>query len=244
MVGLSVSHRLDAIRERMDKACIRAGRKPESVNLLAVSKFQSLHKIREAYDHGQRHFAENYVQEALMKIEQLESLSIQWHFIGRIQSNKVKFLPGKFDFIHSVDRASTADALNRQVIKMGLKQRPSIFLQYNVAQETSKGGGDEIEIENLVKFIGQLPQVRMVGLMVMPPLATEAAAARPHFAAAREFLQSLRASLPSEVLAQHPLDQLSMGTSHDFEVAIEEGATWVRVGSEIFGSREERGDLQ
>lgn len=244
MVGLSVGDRLDLVREKILKACVRAGRKTDSVNLLAVSKLQDIHKIREAYENGQRHFAENYVQEALPKIEQLQNLPVHWHFIGRIQSNKVKFLPGNFAMIHSVDRASTADALNRLAIKYETKSRQPIFLQYNVANEVSKAGADEIEIENLVNFMSQLDHIKAMGLMVMPPLELETENVRQYFAKAREFLSRVRSGLSKEALILHPMDQLSMGTSHDYEIAIEEGSTWVRIGSEIFGPRPAQGVFQ
>lgn len=244
MVGLSVGDRLDIVREKILKACVKAGRKPESVNLLAVSKLQDIHKIREAYEHGQKHFAENYIQEALIKIDQLQNLPVRWHFIGRIQSNKVKYMPGHFSMIHSIDRASTADAINRLAAKQGIIERQSIFLQYNVANEASKAGADEIEIENLVNFMSQLDHIKAVGLMVMPPLELDSENVRPYFAKAREFLERVRSGLSKEALSLHPMDQLSMGTSHDFEVAIEEGATWVRIGSEIFGPRDSEGVLQ
>ncbi len=244
MVGLSIGDRLDIIREKIDLACARAHRDPNSVKLLAVSKLQDLQKIREAYEHGQRHFAENYVQEALLKIDQLRSLPVHWHFIGRIQSNKIKFLPGNFDIIHSVDRASTADALDRHTSKLGESARQAVFLQYNVAREASKAGADEIEIENLVNFMGQFQHLKVMGLMVMPPMDVDPEQVRPYFSKARQFLESVRAGLSKEVLDHHPLNQLSMGTSHDFEIAIEEGATWVRIGSEIFGPRASQGVLQ
>lgn len=244
MVGVSVADRLDLVREKIARACERAAREITSVNLLAVSKGQGLQKIREAFDHGQRHFAENYVQEALGKIEQLRNLPVHWHFIGRIQSNKIKFLPGNFSIIHSVDRASTADAIHRHKVRLGGADRQKVFLQYNVADEATKAGADEIEIENLVNFVRQLSQIEVLGLMVMPPLEINAEAVRPYFIQAREFLARVRSSLPPEFLSQHPLDQLSMGTSHDYEVAIEEGATWIRVGTEIFGPREGQGVMQ
>jgi pyridoxal phosphate enzyme (YggS family) len=244
MVGMSVADRLDHIREKIARACAISGRKTGSVNLLAVSKHQSLRKIFEAYEHGQVHFAENYVQESLAKIEQLRNLPVNWHFIGRIQGNKAKYLPGNFTMIHSVDRASIADAINRRKAQLEDGLRQKVFLQYNVAHEATKAGVDEIEMENLINFVRRLSHIEVVGLMVMPPLEIAAEAVRPHFRQAREFLDRIRSGMPAEVLRQHPLDQLSMGTSHDYEVAISEGATWVRIGTGIFGPREGQGVLQ
>lgn len=216
---MSVSSRLEQIEKRIVAACARAGRPRDSVKLLAVSKLQSLAAIREAYDHGQKDFAENYVQEAVEKMEQLASLPVDWHFIGRIQSNKVKQIAGRFRLIHSVDRESIVEAL----LKQGRPQE--ILLQYNVAAEVSKGGADEAEIERLMKLC--VPPLKVRGLMVMPPLSANAEDVRPYFRRARELASRLG------------LAELSMGTSQDFEVAIEEGATWIRIGTDVFGPREE-----
>lgn len=222
MPGTSVADNLNRIRERVESVCRRAGRDPASVRILAVSKAQPIPKIRAAYEAGQKFFAENYVQEAMQKLEQLQSLPVEWHFIGRIQSNKVKFLAGKFTVIHSVDRTSTAARLNS--LSPGRVQ--DIFLQYNVAGEESKGGGGEREVEEMAERAAEWPNLRVRGLMVMPPLFDNPEDARPFFKKARALAEKLR------------LNELSMGTSSDFEVAIEEGATWIRVGTQIFGERE------
>jgi pyridoxal phosphate enzyme (YggS family) len=239
MAGESVAERLQNLNSRVLETCRRSGRAPESVRVLAVSKAQSLAKIRSAYDSGQREFAENYAQEAVEKLEQLANLPVQWHFIGRIQSNKVKFLAGRFWAIHSVDRYSIAQALDKQCEALGRVQ--NIFLQFNVAGEATKGGAAEADLENLFNALLGFAHLRVLGLMVMPPLELEPEAARGCFALARRKLEELRAGLSADALRQHPCAELSMGTSHDFEQAIEEGATWIRVGSEIFGPRVEVG---
>jgi pyridoxal phosphate enzyme (YggS family) len=233
MDGPSVGDRLKKLKARVEKACVTAGRDPSSVRILAVSKLQSLGKIREAFEEGQKDFAENYAQEALEKIDQLHSMPVDWHFIGRIQSNKVKMLAGgRFRFIHSVDRESVAEALN----KLSMRARQDVFLQFNVAGEASKAGANESGLEQLVKFVAEkCPNLCARGLMVMPPLDS---AARGHFRRAREVLAKVRAGLTPQQLSQHPLNDLSMGTSADFEDAILEGATWIRVGTDIFGARE------
>ncbi len=216
---MSVGERLKNLNSRIACACERAGRKPGSVRLLAVSKLQSLAKIREAYEHGQRYFAENYQQEAAVKQEQLASLPVEWHFIGRIQSNKAKLLAGKFSLIHSVDRVSIVEALAKTQIAQ------NILLQYNVAGEASKGGAAEDELEKMLRA-AEGTKLKVGGLMVMPPFVENAEENRAHFQSAARKLRALG------------LTELSMGTTQDFEVAIEEGATWVRVGTDVFGPRE------
>lgn len=233
MLGMSVSDRLQLIKQRIEKACARSGRSPSSVHLLAVSKLQPMHAIDEALAAGQMDFAENYAQEAELKQEQIINPRVRWHFIGRIQSNKVKMLAKKFSVLHSVDRFSIAHHLNQ--LSEGIRQ--DIFIQYNVAEESTKGGASELELENLVRGVSACPNLQILGLMVMPPLGIAAEEARPYFRAARETMDRLRSAL-SKDLEQHAFNQLSMGTSHDFEIAIEEGATWIRVGTDVFGPRE------
>ena len=232
MDGWSVGDRLKNLTERMARSAERAGRNPQSVRLLAVSKKQPLHKIREAYQAGQMDFAENYVQEAVEKLDQLRNLPVHWHFIGRIQSNKVRMLAGRFAAIHSVERENIAEALNR----LSSQAPQKIFLQFNVAEESSKGGALEDDLSRLFEDVLPLTHLQMMGLMVMPPLFDAAERTRPLFQRARKKLEHLQSQIPSHLKSHHPFDQLSMGTSADFEVAIEEGATWVRIGSELFGA--------
>lgn len=234
MASVSVAANLAKINEKIAASCKRSGRDPWTVNVLAVSKLHSAAMVREAYASGQRDFAENYVQEALAKIEELKDLpDIRWHFIGRIQSNKVKLLNGPFVLVHSLDRLSVAR-------DMGSATRPqNVLLQYNVAAEQSKGGAAADELEKLFHSlrVQDMRNVRVAGLMVMPPLVQKAEEARPFFAEARSMLSRLRAELEPSEKTWHPLAELSMGTSQDYEVAVEEGATWIRVGTELFGPR-------
>ena len=218
---MSVAERLNKIQIRMGAACARSGRDPLSVRLLAVSKLQSVAAIREAYDAGQKDFAENYVQEAEEKMEQLANLPVNWHFIGRIQSNKVKLLAGKFRLLHSVDRMSIVEGLHR------LGRPQEILLQYDVAGEESKGGATSLELEKILSFLSrEKSSVVARGLMAMPPFAENPEDVRPYFRKTRELAMALG------------LPELSMGTTQDFEVAIEEGATWIRIGTDVFGPRE------
>jgi PLP dependent protein len=235
MVGTSVAHNLSKIEERISAACARAQRPRSSVRLLAVSKLHSIDKIREAYAAGQRDFAENYAQEAMDKQKLVKDLpDLIWHFIGRIQSNKVKSLAGHFSLIHSVESLKVADFFNRNSI--GVPQK--ILLQYNVAGEASKGGADLAALFQTVIGTTEHENIRVHGLMVMPPLTENAETVRPYFKQAREVLQKIRDRLGPETLGRHPLNELSMGTSQDFEVAIEEGATLIRLGTDVFGARE------
>jgi pyridoxal phosphate enzyme (YggS family) len=231
---MSVGERLEKLESRVRRACEACGRDPRSVRVLAVSKLQDINKIREAYAHGQRDFGENYVQEAVGKLDQLHSLPVDWHFIGRIQSNKVKPLSGRFAYIHSIDRPALAEALNRLAARTPQK----IFLQFNVAGEAGKGGVGEVDLEKLAEFcMTECSHLSVQGLMIMPPLNEDS---RPYFRRAREWQEKIRERLSVERRRLHPFDQLSMGTSHDFVEAIAEGATWIRIGSEIFGAREEK----
>ncbi|HMN67263.1 MAG TPA: YggS family pyridoxal phosphate-dependent enzyme [Bdellovibrionales bacterium] len=226
---MSVANRLIKIQERVAAACARAGRDPRDVHVLAVSKMQPLEKIREAASAGQKDFAENYLQESLPKLDALPG--VNWHFIGRMQSNKVKTIARRFAWIHSVDRPS----LLRELIDAPV----NIFFQFNVAEEDSKGGGDRQDVRDMLELLKMQTdaKARAQGLMVMPPLTADAETARPHFQAAREFLRELRAGLSKAERDLHPLNALSMGTSQDFEVAIEEGANWIRIGTDVFGPR-------
>ncbi len=234
MDGTSVGSRLEIVKKRILESEQRAGRATGSARLLAVSKGQPISKIQAAFDFGQIDFAENYAQEAAEKISQLENLPAAWHFIGRIQSNKIKSLAGKFAYIHSVDRVEIAEGLDA----VSTARPQAIFAQFNVAGEERKGGAGESELRELVEKIVGFKNLRLQGLMVMPPLTDDPEATRPFFHRAKRMLWELRSKLNPALKAVHPLDQLSMGTSQDYAVAVEEGATWVRVGSEIFGSRE------
>ncbi len=230
---MSVEINLKKIYARIEAACLKSGRALEEVKLVAVSKFQPLEKIREAHALGLRDFAENYAQEAFEKQEELRALNLNWHFIGRIQSNKAKSLAGKFALIHSVERPEIADIFNRQE----LEKPQEILLQFNVASESSKAGVSESALRTVFEDCTEHMNIRVMGLMIMPPATSNAETVRPFFRRAREVRDSLRASIHGEMLAKHPMRELSMGTTQDFEVAIEEGATMIRIGTQIFGER-------
>jgi PLP dependent protein len=219
------------VQERIWNAAKRAGRDAESVQLVAVSKTVPASMIEEAVRSGVRVFGENYVQEALAKMESL-SLPIQWHFIGRLQSNKARKAVSSFSMIHSVDSLKLAQALSRCAVNEGKVM--DILIQVNISGEASKAGihSDSSNLEELLKKMAMLKGVSVKGLMTMPPFFDDPERARPFFRRLRELSEHLRGRVEGI-----SMDELSMGMSGDFEAAIEEGATLVRIGTSIFGAR-------
>ena len=219
---------MQAVRAALNQAAVMAKRDVAQISLLAVSKTMSADVIREAYACGQTVFGENYVQEALGKIHELRDLTIEWHFIGPIQSNKTRQIAENFSWVHSLDRLKIAQRLS--------EQRPAnlpalnVCLQINVSGEASKGGVPPDEALALVAAIAVLPRLNLRGLMAIPAPAEGLAAQRAPFTVMRELMQRLNKT-------GFYLDTLSMGMSHDLTAAILEGATIVRVGTAIFGSR-------
>lgn len=221
---------LEAIRQRIVATCKDCGRDPATVRLVAVSKLQPATAVSAAAAAGQLLFGENYVQELLAKHEQVAA-KVEWHFIGALQSNKVKYLQGKVGLIHSVDRFSLAQEISRQWGKADAIA--DILIEVHLGDETSKAGVAVAELETLVRQISELPNLRIRGLMALPPYCDQPEAVRPYFRQLRHLaLQLQELKLPGVEMAE-----LSMGMSHDFTIAIEEGATLVRVGSAIFGAR-------
>lgn len=201
--------------------------------ILAVSKLQPESKIRALYEEGQRRFGENYVQEALEKINHLQDLpDIQWHLIGNLQKNKAKHVVGKFTLIHSVDSLELAETLSKQCENQKVTQ--NILIQVNLAKEETKSGFDKQRLLLGWKHLTHLPRLHILGLMTMPPLTETGEEVRLYFRELRQLIEELRSETD---LSHHPLTELSMGTSHDFKVAIEEGATIVRLGTILFGER-------
>lgn len=226
-----IADNLAAIQARINRACGISGRQTASVRLVAVSKLHPASVVTEAAAAGQILFGENYVQELTDKAHQITG-PVQWHLIGHLQSNKVKYLPGIVTMIHTVDRLSLAQEINRQWRdKQGAPCE--ILVQVNVSGETSKSGTTTADAVELLRNIARLPFVKVRGLMTMPPFFDDPEATRPYF---RE-LCLLANRIRSEAIAGVEMDELSMGMSGDFEVAIEEGATLVRVGTAIFGER-------
>jgi hypothetical protein len=230
---MDLAANLARIRAAIAAACARCDRDPANVRLVAVSKTHPAALVEEAYHAGQSCFGESYVQEFLTKAE-LVKVPVTWHFIGHLQSNKVKSLPGRVAMIHSVDRLSLAEEIDRQWGKVGA--RAEVLIEVNLGGEASKAGVAEAALLPLLRRMAQLPHLAIRGLMTLPPYLAEPAEVRPYFRRLRELARQLDAlALPGVSMAE-----LSMGMSHDFTVAIEEGATLVRIGTAIFGERETR----
>ena len=227
---MSLEARLTEIRERIHSAAVAAGRSPDSVRLVAVSKTHPSDLVREAFRAGQVLFGENYVQELTVKLSEI-SEPVQWHFIGHLQSNKVKYIAGNVAMVHSVDRLSLAEEISRQWGRLG--RTCDVLLQVNISGEATKSGTSEQETLELARQVAQLPHVRIRGLMTMPPFFDDPEAARPFFRA----LRHLSLKIAAEEIPGVAMGELSMGMSGDFEAAIQEGATLVRIGTSIFGSR-------
>lgn len=222
----TIADNLSALAARIERAALAAGRDPASVRLLAVSKTKPASAIREAHAAGVLDVGENYLQEALAKQLELAELPLIWHFIGPIQSNKTKAIAEHFDWVHSVDRLKIAQRLS--------EQRPAhlaplnICLQVNVSGEDSKSGCAPADLALLANAVAALPNLRLRGLMAIPEPSDDRASQEAAFATLRQLQHGL----------DLPLDTLSMGMSHDLEAAIAQGATWVRIGTALFGARD------
>jgi len=228
-----VAENLEFVESRIADACRRAGRSRESVELIAVSKTFPVEAIREVSEHGQRLFGESRLQEAEPKISVLPS-SLRWHFIGGVQRNKVRRILPLFEAVHAIDSLKLATYANQVAMELGLF--PKVFLQVNVGGEASKGGFEPGQLHEDLDQLMALERLEIQGLMTIPPAGPDAESARPWFIVLRELRDKLEAE------AGVCLPHLSMGMSSDYEVAIEEGATLVRVGSAIFGHRAYRVD--
>ncbi len=225
--------RLEQIRSQIIEATHRAGRDEEDITLVAVSKHQPIEYVQWAIEAGQKVFGENYIQEALDKVEKLKEhkQKIQFHFIGRCQSNKAKYVPGNFSMVHSVDSIKFVKELDKRCAHLGIGL--DILVQVNVAKEETKGGVLEQDLFKFVEDILDLTNnLELMGLMCMPPYFEDPERVRPYFATLRRLKESLEQKLGID------LPHLSMGMSSDFKQAILEGATLVRIGTNIFGPRE------
>lgn len=229
----TIADRVRTVLDEMQRAAARAGRPPESVRLIAASKTVSVERLRQAVDAGIRHLGENRLQEALPKIDTLGREGVVWHFIGTLQRRKVKSVVGRFETIHSVDSLALAEEIDRQAKAAGLRQR--VLLEVNLAGEASKGGFESTTLGAALESLNGLEHLDIRGLMAIPPPTPTAEDARPYFRQLRTLAQALTARGYRNINMQ----ELSMGMSHDYPVAIEEGATYVRVGTAIFGARGE-----
>ena len=226
-----VRARLDGVRERIARAARRAGRDPASVRLIAISKTFSADDVRSAAAAGQTDFGENKVQEALPKMDATADLALTWHLVGHLQSNKAKKAGGRFNAIHSIDEPGLIATLEASALAAG--RRVQLLVQADLAGEVTKHGARPEQLAAIFTAAAACRAVHITGLMLLPPFVDDPEQARPYFKA----LRALRDELVSSGVAPAQLADLSMGMSHDFEVAIEEGATMVRVGTAIFGRR-------
>lgn len=231
MTSTSFRENLLRIQEKVSAAAHRAGRSPEDITLIGVSKTHPAEAIRAAYEAGVRHFGENRVQEWEGKRAALADLQATWHLIGHLQSNKAARAARSFDCIDAVDDFSVAQRLERGRVEMSSPTRLRVLIEVHLAHEETKSGVAIADLPALAEKIIQLPALHLAGLMCIPPFLSDMEQVRPYFRQLRE----LRDALAKQI--GQPLSVLSMGMSHDFEVAIEEGATEVRIGTALFGDR-------
>lgn len=227
---MNISENLAHINLRICAAAEIAGRDPSSVSLVAVSKTRPSADIIEAFKAGQVIFGENYIQELAPKLAEVAE-AVEWHFIGHLQSNKVKYIAGRVSMIHTVDRISLAQEIDKQWKKLG--RVCDVLIQVNISGEITKSGTTEAGAIQLIRECALLPNIKVKGLMTMPPFFDDPDAARPYFAE----LRRLSETVADQQIAGVDMVELSMGMSGDFEAAIQEGATLVRVGTAIFGGR-------
>ncbi|MCC6503244.1 MAG: YggS family pyridoxal phosphate-dependent enzyme [Deltaproteobacteria bacterium] len=224
----TISDNLLNIQERIRKAARRAGRDPGEVTVIAVTKTVEAKRVKEAISAGLRVFGENYVQEAQEKMGKFKEKSLKWHFIGHLQKNKAKLAVELFDLIHTVDSVELAQELNKRA-----SEPLDVLIEVNIAREKTKAGVDPDGAVKLAKALSAMPNLRLRGLMAIPPSFEQPEMSRPYFAMVRRLAERIN----KERLPGVYLRELSMGMSSDFEVAIEEGATMVRLGTAIFGTR-------
>ena len=227
-----IARNLAAVRHRLHQAASSAGRAPNDVRLLAVSKTFSLEHVRAAAAAGQEDFGENRVQEALQKIDGSADLKIRWHLIGTLQSNKARKAAASFHAIHSIDSLRMLDLVDAASSQAGTT--PELLVQVDLAGEATKHGAPQAAAAEIIRAAPRCRAARVVGLMTIPPFLEDPEDVRPYFAQLRD----LRATLLKEGLDPSLLRELSMGMSHDFEIAVQEGATIVRLGTAIFGKRQ------
>jgi len=228
----NILNNLEKVKKRIRNAALRAKRDPKTIRLIAVSKTVPVDLVREAVAAGHSLFGENYIQEARSKIESIGHNNISWHFIGHLQTNKAKYAVRLFDMIHSVDSINLARELDKRAKKEN-RVLP-ILVQVNIAEEATKYGAGTDEVISLVRKIAPLENLSVRGLMTMPPYFNEPEKVRPYFRG----LKNLQVRIQEEGIPAVWMEELSMGMTGDFETAIEEGATMVRIGTAIFGARQ------
>lgn len=220
---------------RVSEAASSCGRKPEKIRIVAVTKTVPAEKIREAAASGISVIGESYIQEARNKYDLLSGTPVSWHFIGHLQTNKAKYAIKMFDLIHSVDSVKLAEELDIQARKINKVQ--NILIQVNIGREETKSGINEEDVPDFIKEAARFQNISVKGLMVIPPFFDDPEIVRPYFSSLRRLQSKIRDSIASNSIQGVSMDELSMGMSGDFEVAIEEGSTLVRIGTAVFGER-------
>jgi pyridoxal phosphate enzyme (YggS family) len=228
----SIAENYEIIRERMGKACAAAGRKTESVALEAVSKYVDVPRLQDAMDLGIRLYGENHAQELTQKKTFFENNEAEVHFIGQLQTNKIKYVCGNVGVVESMDRPALMEALDKRAEQLGICQ--NVLIQVNIGDEPQKGGILPEELDEFSSRVWERKNLRLRGLMCVPP-ALEPEETRPYFARMYRLFEQLKMRFPAL-----PIDTLSMGMSHDYDVAIMEGATVVRIGTALFGARDKK----
>ena len=228
---MNIEENIRQIRERIKRAAEKCGRDPEKIKLIAVTKGVPLEKIEDAIKRGLTTFGENYIQEAIKKIEGIKD-KIEWHFIGHLQTNKAKYAVGKFELIHSVDSIKLAAEIDKVSKRLNLVQK--ILIQVNTSGENTKSGVETNKALDLIKAVSQLDNIKLLGLMTMPPYFENPLYSGEYF----KGLRKIRDIAKESGVEPSGMTELSMGMSNDFEIAVEEGATMLRIGTLIFGPRE------
>ncbi|MDY6905861.1 MAG: YggS family pyridoxal phosphate-dependent enzyme [Thermodesulfobacteriota bacterium] len=223
---------IESLRKRIQDAAIRCNRDPGGIRLIGVTKTKPVERVEEGIAAGLTDIGENYIQEARDKIAGLSGADVTWHFIGHLQSNKAKYAVPLFDWIHTVDSLKLAREINKQAEKQEKVQK--ILMEVNISGEASKAGVSPDNALSLADEISRLPDLSLRGLMTMPPFFDDPEAVRPYFAQLRKLARTIAA----QCLPNIRMEELSMGMTGDFEVAIEEGATMIRIGTAIFGARQ------
>ncbi|HET9180339.1 MAG TPA: YggS family pyridoxal phosphate-dependent enzyme [Terriglobia bacterium] len=229
---MNIAENIERVQEGIHRACQRSGRDAKDVRLIAVSKTQPAEAIRQAHGAGLREFGENGVQEASAKRRRLEDIDAVWHLIGHLQSNKAKHACRLFDWIHSVDSLHLAEKIDREAAALGRKM--PVLIEVHLGEEPSKFGVEQDDLVRMAEGMAMMRSLELRGLMTLPPFFDDPQAVRPYFRRLRELAERIGA----QRLPGVQMRELSMGMSHDFEIAIEEGATIVRVGTAIFGERQ------
>lgn len=225
---MDIKENYKRIIEKIEKACQRVNREPKEIKLVGVCKDQPVEKIREVYNCGIKIMGENKAQEAELHQSQLESLDIEWHFIGKLQKNKINRILRNFDFIQSVDGVKSLEHIHKRSIK-----ETEVFIEINIGEEKNKSGFTVDGLKKALNYISNLNRIKVIGFMAIPPFFEDSESVRPYFIKIRELKDEINGSKLPNFNIQH----LSMGMSNDFEVAIEEGATMIRIGAALFGRR-------